>query len=85
MFDRGIGAVVKVENGTKYTIENDGIVNINTTSGGKYEEARVVGMGDGCYSIRVVLEKDGISEIPIKNIASIEDAQKLPYKCVMIE
>lgn len=82
---RGIGAVVAIKNGnktTKYTIENDGIINV-TAGKAEYKGVRLVGtnqMGDG---IRVITE-DGPREIPCKLITKIEDAKKGAYPCVEI-
>lgn len=64
-------------------IDSDAIVDIELTSGVKYEKLRVVGtneMGDG---LRVVMN-DGVNQIPIKLIKTIKDSGETEFPGVTL-
>ena len=64
-------------------IDSDAVVDIELTSGVKYEKLRVVGtneMGDG---LRVVTN-DGVNQIPIKLIKTIKDSGETEFPGVTL-
>jgi hypothetical protein len=80
---RGVGAVVRVVGGTRYSIENDGIIDITTNVNGVpvvYKEARLVGLNHMGDCVRVNMPRDekgkggGPTEIPINLITKIADS-----------
>lgn len=90
MASRGIAASFTMKSGKKCSIENDGIVTLETlvrNKPGKYENVRVVGMDRAGEAIRVVMSTGGITEIPCSTITDVTDISKdtTGFPCVTIK
>lgn len=88
---RGLAATVVVKKDgkqTKYSIENDGIINIETTSGAVFKEVRCTGTSQDGSCLRFIgndEETKGPNEVPMHLIAKIEDAKKKDYPVVTVK
>lgn len=87
MANRGIGATFRIPSGIRYSIENDGIIDVFAKSGDKdieHKRVRLIGMSILGDAIRVVPETGGINEIPVSTITKVVDSNKdsSPFSCV---
>lgn len=83
---RGVAAVVIVKTGnkkTKYTIENDAIVDIYTT-GATYSGVRVTGVNRTGENIRYIAPEGGANEIPMSLITKVVDCGLTEFSGVRI-